>query len=294
MDKFDINKVYVADCLKRDYNNVYEQIYKAVDGNLGVIPGCNDYWVRDFMPVSLGNGKLLRFRYHPDYLEGDRQYETDQRAALYGFGIPEDSLVPLEVSKKDEKIMLILDGGNVVRCGDKIVLTKKVFRDNYKYNDLERKETEQALKSVFGEGNLIFLPWDYIYEDYGHSDGMIAYNEVKNTVILSDSYWNEDSDGENPFYNHCEGILGKAGLAVTKFSIIGHTKNDWAYLNILKYKDKVLVPQLGKDGAPYNGDEEAIEFYQNEFEGKTIEPIYMPRKLLNYGGALHCCTWSAQ
>ena len=35
------------------------------------LPNTKDIWVRDFMPVRTGSGKLVSFRYEPSYLKND-------------------------------------------------------------------------------------------------------------------------------------------------------------------------------------------------------------------------------
>lgn len=65
----ELKMLYVADCLKMDYPKVYEQLEDAIGSHLGIIKGCKDYWVRDFMPLNTNDGEFLWFDYDPDYLK---------------------------------------------------------------------------------------------------------------------------------------------------------------------------------------------------------------------------------
>ena len=41
--------------------------------------GTKDIWLRDFMPVRTGSGKLVSFRYEPSYLKNDPDLRTNFR-----------------------------------------------------------------------------------------------------------------------------------------------------------------------------------------------------------------------
>ena len=46
------------------------------------LPNAKDIWLRDFMPVRTGSGKLVSFRYEPSYLKNDPDLRTDFRKDL--------------------------------------------------------------------------------------------------------------------------------------------------------------------------------------------------------------------
>lgn len=61
-------------------------------------------------------------------------------------------------------------GSIVVKCGDAVVMTEKVFVEN---RDKSRLEVERILRDAF-RCEILFLPWDR--EEYlGHSDGIVHY-----------------------------------------------------------------------------------------------------------------------
>lgn len=61
------------------------------------------------MPLHLGNGRYATFNFEPDYLDtGKGKYITKQDMVIRDLGITVVS-----------HLNITLDGGNVVRCGDK-------------------------------------------------------------------------------------------------------------------------------------------------------------------------------
>lgn len=61
-------------------------------------------------------------------------------------------------------------GSIVVKCGDAVVMTEKVFVEN---KDKSRLEVERILREAF-RCDILFLPWDR-QEYLGHSDGIVHY-----------------------------------------------------------------------------------------------------------------------
>ena len=74
------------------------------------------------MPIQLTCGEFLQYNYRPDYLQ-DEQFihlQTDLT--------PICEAMNLTCKKTD----IIIDGGNITLCGDKVVMTDKVFTENNK------------------------------------------------------------------------------------------------------------------------------------------------------------------
>ena len=82
-----------------------------------------DYWCRDYMPVMIfDDGTYAEYEYNPDYLienEKWRDYITNQQDACSGLNL----FMPTNMN-------IIFDGGNYVRCGDKVIMTDKIFSEN--------------------------------------------------------------------------------------------------------------------------------------------------------------------
>lgn len=98
--------IYLSTLLPRQYPSDAETLFTALaahDVPYALLDGTRDVWVRDFMPVRTGSGKLVSFRYEPSYLKNDPVLRTDFRKDL----APQLGL-PVTYSN------INLDGGNVL------------------------------------------------------------------------------------------------------------------------------------------------------------------------------------
>ena len=165
----------------------------------------------------------------------------------------------------------------MVKCGDTIVMTEKVFEEN---SNRPRYYIHKKLEDAFG-CDILFLRWDR-KEIYGHSDGIIHY--LGDNKILLTNY--DD-------YSLVEYISFKARLE-RKFEVISlkypiemKSKNNWAYINYLQVGRLILVPQLGIDE-----DRIALEQIQKVVQ-ETFTVIGIPAlEAVRMGGALNCISWN--
>lgn len=233
----------------------------------------NDFWCRDYMPVLLfGDGGYSQYQYRPDYLwdyKTKRQFITDQREACKKL----DLFLPTDMK-------IVFDGGNYVRCGDKVIMTDKIFVDNsaWSANDL-LQHLHHALCA-----DIIIIPWD-MRDKCGHADGMVA--PLDDGRLLLNNYVQYKKDAA--FYKRLHKILD-AHFDVVDLSYNCKLEPDaWCYLNFLNLPNGVLLPMLSKN-FDCDNDREAIKVMTGLFPGKEIIPIYA-RPLIEDGGALHCVTW---
>ena len=70
---------------------------------------------------------------------------------------------------KMPSMSLVVDGGNVIRCEDKVIMVEKVFIEN----PYPMAETAKAIEEHFN-AELIVLPWNKP-EYFGHADGLVRY-----------------------------------------------------------------------------------------------------------------------
>lgn len=269
----ELQYIYVS-----EYLNAHVREQLASHGvRLRTLKGTKDYWVRDFMPLNLEDGSLLTFDYHPDYLFNDEAHRAEQTDMLSQFK-----------ESKEKRLPLILDGGNIVRCGDKVVMTDKELKENRMQRMIPVERTKALLEKVFGKGDVIFLPWDYVNEDYGHADGVIHWLG-DGRVLLEYSYWNTE------YTVTCARILADAGFEVKLLKAKYRSYQDWCFINMLEYGNKVFVPQpLNTDGSKMAECGHALEDIQKLYDGhREIVPIEMPYSIVRQGGALHCCTWNS-
>ena len=98
-------------------------------------------WARDYMPIQLEKNKFLLYRYAPDYLRG-------------GFEdfIPDYPSICKDLQLECVTTDIIMDGGNVVKCGDKVIMTDKIIKENPNrfYRDMLRELEGEVLPAAAG------------------------------------------------------------------------------------------------------------------------------------------------
>ena len=118
------NKVYLAEGLK-NYMPMYMNLLEALsaeDISVSTIPrtkSAKHVWVRDYMPIQLSKDKFLNYLYYPDYLKDEQDYIPDFPS------IVKDMHLDCVVSN------IVLDGGNVVKCGNKYSVMPTGWLDSY-------------------------------------------------------------------------------------------------------------------------------------------------------------------
>ena len=255
-----------------------------------------DIWCRDYMPIQMEPDRLVSYRYTPNYLQ-DKKYvrlQTDPEKVLHSKSNELFRILPASKLEEDvvfdgfrpikimrpvvdyTKVDVVIDGGNIVKCGDCIVMTEKVFEEN---KDKSRDEVERILHDAF-RCDILFLPWDR-NEYFGHSDGVVHY-AGKGKILLT----NYD-DISTYFYRRFRKALEtRFEVIPLKYNVKRKHARSWAYINFLQIGKLVLVPQLG-----VAEDEQAMEQI-----GKALsdcEVIGIPAlEAVRRGGALNCISWN--
>lgn len=220
-------------------------------------------WARDYMPIQVRKDKFVQFCYTPDYLKNDPKYQPDTKRILDDIGI--------DVISSD----IVLDGGNVISCGDKVILTNKIFSENPNYSQLS---LINALSELL-EAEIVIIPWDR-YEEYGHSDGMVRY--IGEGKVLLNNYIDFDKSLRNKILK----IL-KPHFDVNELHYGASTSNSWAYLNFLHIGHYIFIPHLNE-----NNDEQAYAQIQAAFPDSECYSIGGWNFAVRDGGALNCTTWN--
>lgn len=232
-----------------------------------------DIWCRDFMPIQIEEDRFVFYKYTPDYLKDTygQSVQTNPDDVFQSEANHLQQLLP-----KSTRIDLVLDGGNVVKCGDTVVMTEKVFEEN---QDKSRAEVEKMLRDVF-QCKILFLSRDKC-DRYGHSDGIVHY--VGEGKILLTNY----DDFSTKFYNLFYEILEKRfEIIPLKFNVEKHDNCSWCYINYLQVGNLVLVPQLGIDE-----DNQALK--QIAKANPECEVVGIPSlEAVRRGGALNCISWN--
>ena len=220
-----------------------------------------DIWMRDFMPFLLDDGRLVSYKYDPDYLK-DEKY----------------SHLRTNIQPLNDHINLVLDGGNFIRHKNKAIMTDKIFIEN---PSKTKSEIIEIIKKKCALNDLIIIPRQP-YDMLGHSDGMVRWID-ENSVLVNDF-----SNESKSFNDRLIKALKKYDLEI-KFLKYGDSffskTRDWgAYLNFIKIKDILIVPIYGIDD-----DDVAVEQIKKIYSGCSVETINLS-KIIEHGGALHCIT----
>src|SRR5690606_17425359 len=91
------------------------------------LPETKDIWARDYMPIQISKDKFIEYRYDPDYLQGTGKNRRELKTY--------PDIVCDAIKLPTEKTDIILDGGNVVKSKNTIILTDKVVVENNRKYD---------------------------------------------------------------------------------------------------------------------------------------------------------------
>ncbi len=266
--------VYLADTLPKNYPvfcKRFEKVLKDCNISFDFLPQTKDVWAVDYMPIQTDLNKFLRFVYNPSYLQTKKYLKTisDVDEICKAIGI--------ETLKTD----IIIDGGNVTRWTNKVIMTDRVFKDNPTF---ERKQLIKKLYELLQVDKLYFVP-EQPGDFTGHSDGMVRFVD-EHTVIIND-YKKEN------FYRAFEIAIQNTGLDyitipynVYDNKSIDHANGD--YINYLQMKNTVIIPTFG-----IKEDDLAVRQLETIFAGQTIATIES-NEIAYDGGILNCITWNIQ
>ena len=267
---FETNKVYFAQGLSSPvFENAADSLVSAFHDshvNWAKIPSTHSpqhIWVRDYMPVQVSRNRFIQFRYEPDYLMESPEYKPDVHGFLNQLGI-------------DVTCSTInLDGGNIISCGDKVIMTDKIFQENPQYS--HSRLIEELTELLDAEP--VLIPWD-IYEEYGHADGMVRY--VGEGRVLLNNYCDFDKAlrkkllaALSPYFN------------VTELHYGTFTDMSWAYLNFLHVGHQIFIPMTDDKLG-----EIAFRQIAESCPNCHCHPVQNCKSIVSEGGALNCSTWN--
>lgn len=270
------NTLYLADCLPElqpKFFLRFERVLKECDIPFKFLHACKDIWAVDFMPVQVSKDKFVQFTYNPDYLQDRLWIKT----------ISDVDAICKAIGLITQKSKLLVDGGNVVRYADKVIMCDKVFYENY---PLSEKEVIHELKDLLQVDKLFFVPWDT--DDFtGHADGMVRF--IDGNTVLINKYLKEEAE----FQRSLRMSLHNAGL--DWFEVPYNPPNDptmtsarGLYLNYLQMEQAVIMPIFKT-----KYDDKAIKIFEEIFKGQTIKTVES-NEIADEGGILNCITWNIE
>jgi len=239
------------------------------------LPGTKDIWTRDYMPVQVNEHKFIQYAFHPDYLQKFEDIKSD----------PESICTSLNL--KTVKSDIVLDGGNVIKSDNCVIMTDKIILENIQKYSKDQLLTQ--LKDLFEVDKIVLIPWDR-GERYGHADGMVRFIDNE-TVLLQGYYKTRKELFEDGFIKYFLGALKENHLKYEFLNIDYPEKINakFAYLNYLQTKDFILLPSLGIEKDDEDLQKE-IEKYFPDYKGR-IRKVKM-NSIIARGGALNCISWT--
>ncbi|MCH5335499.1 MAG: agmatine deiminase family protein [Alistipes sp.] len=269
INDYDTNEVWLSPWLDREFPDIFAgltEILKKHNVACETITGTNDLWCRDYMPIQIDDNRFVCYTYRPDYLlkkRSDAKYITDSRKVCERLG--------LNAKYTD----IVIDGGNVVKAGNHIIMTEKVFAENPQY---DRKSLIDELENLF-ECELLFLPWDKA-EKYGHSDGIVK--AISEDTVLMTNYANFDRDMAVEMERRLSAVFNVERLLYNCSKV---DSRSWAYINFLTVGSLIVLPKLNTEC-----DEQALAQIKSYYPDYTIVQLDITRSVAA-GGGLNCITW---
>ena len=267
---FDTNNVYLAKGMTSEkYVDATEHLLGTLHNykiNWNFLPKTISpfhIWARDYMPVQVSKEKFVCFNYNPDYLKDYPEYKPNTTAISSELG--------LKVIDSD----IIIDGGNVISCGNKVIMTDKIFRENPHYN---RNWLIDSLSQLL-EAEIVLIPEDY-YDEYGHADGMVRY--MGEGRVLLNNYCDFDKGLRKRLFAALHPYFD-----ITELHYGTYTDRSWAYLNFLHVGRHIFIPMMDDKLG-----ETAYWQIADAFPQCKCHPVRRCESIIRDGGALNCSTWN--
>jgi agmatine deiminase len=272
---WELNCVYLAAMLQDRFPEVFRGIKQTLVSHgvvVRLLTNVRDYWARDYSPIQVAPGKLIKFRYEPDYLQDEPELRTCDEVvkSFRGLGRCRHSDINL-------------DGGNVVASKTKAILTDKIYKENPGYC---RSDLRDKLQELLQVDQLIVIPKEP-YELFGHSDAMVRF--IDEQAVLVNDYVPIDPDYSERL---CK-VLQRHQLAIEtipyfpeKRAKAGITSAVGCFANFLRTEKVLLAPVYGT-----RHDHAALRTLESVFPGLSIIPVNCTEQARE-GGVLNCVSVS--
>jgi agmatine deiminase len=268
------NFVYVADTLPEKLPAFATRFLDSLRANgipFGLIPGTRDIWAKDYMPIQVSECRFVHFTYNPDYLRDSRKWRTT---------ITDVDAVCARMGIKTVQSDILIDGGNVVRWNDKVLMTEKVFSENPGYKE---EKLIDELKDLLEVEAICLVPvakGDIL----GHTDGMCRFVST-DTILVNDPL--QGPPDRTGFIERLESAgLHWRPFEYNYYASKGISDATGLYLNYLELEAHIILPVFHLDT-----DEAAIRQAKQHFPDKQVVPVYS-REPAKHTGVLNCLTWN--
>ncbi|WKZ59217.1 MAG: agmatine deiminase family protein [Cyclobacteriaceae bacterium] len=270
-DKTDF--LYLSNLLakKKTFFKSFTQLLQDQKVDYGLLPSTKDIWCVDYMPIQVEHNKFIRFKYQPDYLQNTTYIstQTDNKQVCEAIGI----------STHESQIKI--DGGNVIKGNNWVILTDKIFKENPNYT---KPELIDELEHLF-ECKVIIIPQEP--GDYtGHADGIVRYYD-NDTVLINNYKPNNQPDFQRKLINELtNNHLGVIKIPFTPYKNLNRESADGLYINYLQMNNLIVLPTFN-----IQEDDVAIRLFEQLFPNQTLKTIDA-RDVSKEGGVLNCITWN--
>ncbi|HLX53874.1 MAG TPA: agmatine deiminase family protein [Aquella sp.] len=269
------NFLYLADTLPKKYPKFFKE-FDNVSKDCGIsyklLSNTKDVWAVDYMPIQIDKNNFIQFVYNPDYLRDTIKWTKT---------ISDVDRICSSISLSPRKSNILLEGGNIIKATDNVIMCDKIFIEN---PTIKEHELINELQNLFQIDKLIFIPTN-TFDFTGHADGMVRFYD-DNTVIIND-YSKEDINFQLRFRL----ALHNAGLKYIEipYNPYSNKKDEHAngiYINYLQMRQAIVVPIFGiKD------DEAVVKLFEQLFAGQKIATVD-GNELAYNGEILNCITWN--
>lgn len=272
------NFVYFSEIFKQQYPTEYSEIISLLEKH-DIAHDClketKDIWCRDYMPIQISETEFIEYRYDPDYLQAKKYRKTKTYPDIVC------DKIPIKTIKSD----LIIDGGNVIKSKNRLILTDKVISENIDF--YTQPKIIEKLKDTFQVDHISIIPREPDKNEiFGHADGMVRF--VSDNRVLINGYFNEY---KREFKEKFFGALNKLEIIELNFDVnCPNEEINWGYINFLQTKNVILLPQFG-----IAEDEQAFKQFEKIFpeyaKYNRIEKVNA-KKIIKESGVLNCLTWN--
>ncbi len=279
--------VYISDQLEIKYPAFKKNLTKILTDNgnrLKIITGTKDIWCRDYMPLIGSHGQLVRFIYHPSYLDKNKK----DRASITN--VDNILTTTYEVSGKSMsrwqyiKTNIKLDGGAIEVLGNQGIISSRIFKEN----NTNSLELLVDIKRLLGLQKITVVP-EYPDDFTGHVDGLVRFID-HNTVLIN----NLSNEEPEEWIINFKSSLHNAGYKMEELPYRAYENEDkddakGIYMIFLNLNDLIIMPSFTFN----QEDKKAKQTLEKLYPGKKVVPIYAT-DLAKEGGIVNCVTWNKQ
>lgn len=270
--------VFLSEMLKKKHPDTCDELISILNKHkvkYSFLKATRDIWCRDYMPVQTPSGKLIQFKYDPSYLKGKKEWEESRSDVEEVCRMNDIDAEPSDIN---------LDGGNVLICDRRAILSDRIYSEN---PDIPRDELRRKLAKML-ECEIIVIPSLNKTVDFtGHADGMVRF--VNRDKVLGIKY---DDKYKKDWWKNTQKILENNNISFVEVPFFEDEPDPenpesaiGVYVNYLEVNDLIVLPVFDR----YE-DNQVESILQEQFPNKTIEKINY-NEIAKKGGLLNCTTW---